>query len=220
MRKLLDKYNKLLNEQLDVGRTGMEIDQVKRPNTSIVTGSAPAPPPPPSCGSICCNITYGYHCPNPPSTWQGVTQGNGTSAGGTHWDCVTINGNPPLVGDTFRDSTSNNGNAPGNGYVYEILSISLPSSISTPRNFLDDLNCTPPCDPSNLTNAFPSSFGGTGAGFPGFGPGACRACGFLGGGGMGGGSIYINNQQNDPSPNPNFATLGDVCNYIDTNNCC
>jgi len=80
-------------------------------------------------------------------------------------------------------------------------------------------NAPSPCDPSNFTNAFPSSFG-TEAGFPGFGTGACRACGFLGGGGIGGGSIYTSNQQNDPSPNPNFATLGDVCNYIDTNSCC
>ena len=97
-----------------------------------------------SCGSTCCNITYGYHCPNPPSTWQGVTQGNGTSAGGTNWNCVTINGNPPIVGDTFRDSSNNSGPPPGNGHIYEVLSISLPSSSSYPRNFLDDLSCPTP----------------------------------------------------------------------------
>ena len=97
-----------------------------------------------SCGSTCCNITYGYHCPNPPSTWQGITQGNGTSSGGTYWNCVTINGNPPIVGDTFRDSASNNGNAPGNGHVYEVLTISLPSSSTYARNFLDDLSCPTP----------------------------------------------------------------------------
>ena len=73
-----------------------------------------------------------------------------------------------------------------------------------------------PCDPSNFTNAFPQNFG-TGAGFPGFGIGACRACGLLPGQTS---SVLTTGQWSIPSPNPNFGNLGGVCNIISTNNCC
>jgi len=76
-----------------------------------------------------------------------------------------------------------------------------------------------PCDPSYLSNAFPPSFGSS-AGFPGFGIGACRACGLGSFSYLSSPTIPNSVPSSTPSPSPNFATLGDVCNYIDTNSCC
>ena len=158
-----------------------------------------------SCGSTCCNITYGYHCPNPPSTWQGVTQGNGTSSGGIYWSCVRINGNPPVVGDTFRDSTSNNGVATGNGHVYEVLAISLPSSATYHRNFLDDLSCSiPGCTDSIATNYDPTATVDDGSCT--YDPTDCTKANWLG---------HINTnypQINDPSTNLQLAHFCEYCN--------
>jgi hypothetical protein len=75
--------------------------------------------------------------------------------------------------------------------------------------------CTP-CDPIHLTNAFPAGF------IPQTTVGYCRACGLLGNN-PNQNSIYTQGygfQPSDSSPNPNFATLDDVCIYIDTNSCC
>ena len=72
------------------------------------------------------------------------------------------------------------------------------------------------CDPIHLTNAFPAGF------IPQTTVGYCRACGLLGNN-PNQNSIYTQGtgyQPSDISPNPNFATLDDVCTYIDTNSCC
>lgn len=103
-------------------------------------------------------------------------------------------------------------------WVVTGLELSTYSPTNIP-NYCADLTCNTagctPCDPSNFTNTFPSNFG-TGAGFPGFGPGACRTCSLcLGQGGTPDPTVMALS-----SPNPNFNTIGDVCNYISTNNCC
>ena len=337
MRKLLDKYNKLLNEQLDVGRTGMEIDQVKRPNTSIVPGSAPAPPPtclratldyacgwsigtnwnatvcpslisgaapyttnncievkdssgwrdpqvgdivvpewPPgsglpydTCTNYCCNggntpecnimklevtgvvsnslITKDQwittdctpNCPFPTTdNSHEVFELEVCDSGTLGWNIGQILSFNPIsnnnglicngamctnsdLGQTFESNTPPGFIGYGTGVKYKLLSFSSPVNAS--NVLIDIINTTcpssNPCDPSYLSNAFPPSFG-TYNGFPGFGIGACRACGLGPFSIIASPTIPNSVPSSTPSPSPNFATLGDVCNYIDTNSCC
>jgi hypothetical protein len=88
-----------------------------------------------------------------------------------------------------------------------------------PLATVDDGSCSygiVGCAASNFTDAFPAGF------IPQTTVGYCRACGLLGNN-PNQNSIYTQGygfQPSDSSPNPNFATLDDVCIYIDTNSCC
>ena len=73
------------------------------------------------------------------------------------------------------------------------------------------------CTASNFTNAFPDPpYDYAFSNYIPPDPSACRACG------LGAYSYLTANPLNPttPSPSPNFATVGDLCAYIDTNSCC
>ena len=139
----------------------------------------------------------------------------------------------PLVGDIVKPvgwdscthSCCNGGNSPECNLikfkVTALIQTNYDGPIYDPWELTD---CTPncqgtnPCDPSNFTNAFSQHptlevDGGQNIG--------CRACGLLPQmSGLFSGAIGGGISPSTPSSNPNFATYGDVCTYLDTNNCC
>jgi len=201
---ITEKQLSSLNEQLDVGKQGMEIDQKPKPSPSAPSA---APPPTPGFEIVSCdcvNVDLNGICP-PTNVSFGANIG--------FQNAYFTNNNIPTPGDHFVCTGCWNSTV--QYQVHSVTPSNTQGSLSLTQQ--SGISCGPaPCDPNNFINAFPAGF------IPQNLSGYCRACGLLNTNPLNN-SIYTQGtgyQPNDPSPNPNFATLDDVCNFIDTNSCC
>ena len=202
MRKLLDKYYKLLTEQPD-------IDQKLKPQPYI--GGAPKATGLSFTAEPCDGSYIQPPCSAGPT---GTINFIGTN---------TIGGQTPAVGMSLLDINCTQSSyphlcvisvQPPTSPIYSDFSPGGPCPCTNP---CPSSLLSPVCNPNNYINVLPPSFSfGQGLNLPG----ACRACGLGAYTGAVPPAIPNTVPPSTPSPNPNFATLGDVCSCIDANNCC
>ena len=180
-----------------------------------------------------CHLTLNIKICDPGNT--GFSCGFGFNIGGAHSGNVCFKCNGAMctnadIGQTFDNqpgSTTPPSGPIGSavGLTFQLLGFSNPTNSQTSAGVVNipysQTPCAPcpgsgPCNPNNFTNALPAGIAADGGQNIG-----CRACGLGQFSSLTSPLIPSNpTLQNTPSSNPNFATYGDVCTYLSTNNCC